>query len=327
MHRRHALSLPFLALAAPVAAPARAAEWPERAIRVVVPYAPGGNADIVGRLLCQHLSDRLGQQAVVENRSGAAGNLGAAAVAKARPDGYTLLVAPNGPLALNSLVMARMPYDPATELLPIGMISRVAMCVVVSAQLPIRNVQELIAYDRAHPGELTAGSAGTGSSNHIALEMFNAKAGTRLTHVPYRGSAPAITDLLGGRLPVYFDQLTTAIPLLREGQARILAVTTKERSPLLPAVPTLAESGLDDYEIFTYLALVAPTGTPAEVVGRLARELSAVLDLPAMKAKIEEMGGETADATLRTPGGCAAFLRADRERANAIAARAGLRPE
>lgn len=167
----------------------------------------------------------------------------------------------------------------------------------------IRTVQDLIVYDRAHPGELSAGSAGTGSSNHFALELFNAKAGTRLTHVPYRGSSAAIADLLGGRLAIIFDQLTAAIPLQREGQARILAVTTKTRSLLLPEALTLSEAGLENYEMYTYLGLVAPAGMPNDVVQRLTAELSAVLETPEFKAKIDEMGSEVADAALRTPAG------------------------
>ena len=306
---------------------AQSAAWkPGRPIRLVAPYAPGGTVDVLARLLAPQLSERLGQPVVVENRAGAGGSIGAAEVARTRPDGTTLLIGSNGPLLLNPLLQAHMAYDPAKDLQPVGLTIRVPIAVVASTASPLRTLDDLLEMARAKPGQVTAASAGTGSSNHLAIELFNAAAGVELTHVPYRGSGAAVADLVSGTVATIFDQVSTALPLYKEGRARILAVASDHRSPLLPEVPTLAEAGIRDAEAITFNGLVAPAGLPSEVLAGLAAAHVAALQDPALRERLTTLGIEVATPEEATPEGFAAFLRTEAARARRAVTLAGLEP-
>lgn len=333
--RRRALlraAVPASLLAAPCtgaqAQGGAAAAWaPGRPVRLVAPFAPGGTVDVVARLLAPRLSERLGQPLAVENRGGAGGSIGAAEVARPRPDGTTLMVGSNGPVVLNPLLQARLPYDPARDLQPIGLAIRVPVAVVASAALPLRSLEDLLALARARPGQLGAASAGTGSSNHLAIELFNAEAGVRLTHVPYRGSGAAVADLVSGTVAVIFDQLSTALPLHAEGRARILAVAAERRTPLLPEVPTLAEGGVRDAEATTFNGLFAPACLPPEALAGLALAFAAAMAEEPLRERLAALGAEVATAEEATPWGFAAVIRAEAGRARRAVALAGLKPE
>ena len=247
LSRRAALLAP-LALATPALAQTmgQPGGWaPDRPVRIIAPFPPGGTVDLVSRILAPRLAERLGQPVVVENRAGAGGSVGAAEVARARPDGLTLMTGSNGPVAVNPLLQAHITYDPLRDLQPIGMVIRVPNVLVAGPAVPARTLPEFLAWVRGRPpGSVGAGSPGIGSSNHLAIELFNAAAGVTLAHIPYRGSGPAIADLLAGTLPVMVDQIATALPLHRDGRARILSVADRARTPFLPDVPTLAEAAI-----------------------------------------------------------------------------------
>ena len=330
-HRRSLLRGGSAALAL-LARPARAQTgggWaPDRPVRLIAPFPPGGTVDVVSRLIAPRLAERLGQPVVVENRAGAGGSIGAAEVARARPDGLTLMTGSNGPVAINQMLQAHIAYDPLRDLAPIGMILRVPIVVVAGPAMPARTIQELIALARSRPpGSIGAGSPGIGSTNHLAIELFNASAGVTLAHIPYRGSGPAISDLMAGTLPTMFDQVSTALPLHREGRARILAVASEHRLSLLPEVPTLAEAGVRDAEMVTFNGLVGPAGMPPEVVAGLARALAAAMAETALRERLAALGAEVATAEEATPAGFAAVIRAEAERARRAIRLAGLKPE
>ncbi len=318
----------LLATPALLAAPAVLAQsFPERPLKIVVPYVPGGTTDLYGRLLAQGMSTRLGQPVVVENRGGAGGSLAGELVAKSRPDGYTLMVGSNGPLVINTFLQARMGYVPERDLQPLGLGLLVPMVLVVRADSPYRTVQELVAAAKAQPGRISGASTGNGSSNHLALELFNAATGAQLTHIPYRGSGPMITDLVAGNVACMFDQISTSIPLQRDGQARMLAVTTNQRAARAPEVPTLAEAGIGGAEMVTFMGLCAPAGLPAEVQAKLVSAMQGALAEPALRERLEPVGAEIATGALATPEGFAAFLREDTVRVRRAVELAGLKPE
>ncbi|MBX9698792.1 MAG: tripartite tricarboxylate transporter substrate binding protein [Acetobacteraceae bacterium] len=326
LRRRAALALPVLLGA--TAARAQPAWMPERPVRLIAPFPPGGTVDVVSRILAPRLADRLGQPVVVENRAGAGGSIGGAEVARARPDGLTLLTGSNGPVAVNPLLQAHIAYDPIRDLAPIGMVIRVPIVLVAGPAVPARSLAEFLTWLRARPaGSVGAGSPGIGSSNHLAIELFNAGAGVTLTHIPYRGAGPANADLIAGTLPVMFDQIATALPLHRDGRARILAVADAARTPFLPDVPTLAEAGIRDAEMGTFNGLLGPAGMPPEVVAGLARALAAIMAEPATRERLAALGAEVASAEQATPAGFAAAIRAEVERSRRAIALAGLKPE
>ena len=326
LRRRAALGLPTLLAGA--GGRAQPGWTPDRPIRLIAPFPPGGTVDVVGRILAPRLAERLGQAVVVENRAGAGGSVGGAEVARARPDGLTLMLGSNGPVAVNPLLQAHSAYDPLRDLAPIGTILRVPVVLVAGPAVPVRTLPEFLAWLRARPaGSVGAGSPGIGSSNHLAIELFNAAAGVALTHIPYRGSGPAIADLIGGTLPVMFDQIATALPLHRDGRARILAVADAARSPFVPDVPTLAEAGIRDAEMGTFNGLLAPAGLPPEVLAALARALAAVLAEPATRERLAALGAEVATTEQATPQGFAAVIAAEVARSRRAIALAGLKPE
>ena len=284
----------LLALAAP-AAPAQAA-YPDKPVRIVVPSPPGGSTDQLARLVGQKLQEAWGQTVVIENKPGAGLTLGADYVAKSPPDGYTLLM---GAVhhSIAPAVYKKLPYDLERDLTPVGMVAVVPNVMIVPASSPARNVQELVALARARPGTLTYGSTGAGTAHHLIGEQFNEMTGAGLLHVPYKGSSPALVDLMGGRIDVVFDTVASCLPHIQAGKLRPLAVATSTRSTALPDVPTLDEAGLRGFSIATWFGLLAPAGTPPEVVGKVHAELSRMLAQPALRQQMTQMGAEPLDST------------------------------
>ena len=279
-------SLGLLAVSAAVAQ-----TWPTKPIKVVVNFPPGGAADQIARAIGQPLSETLGQPVVIENRAGANGNLGGEAVAKSAADGYTLLMSSGGMVSVNPHIYARMSFDPVKDLTPVAAAARVLVFLVVKPSLPVDTVQQFLTYTRANPGKLTFGSAGNGSSPHLAAEMMKSQAGLFAVHVPYRGAAPALQDLLAGQIDFYFDP-GIGLNQVRAGKLKLLAVGSPKRSPLFPQVPTLDEAGLRGFDADTVFGFYAPAGTPTEVVSRLNREINRILNLPAVRDRIQSLGGE-----------------------------------
>ena len=279
-------SLGLLAVSAAVAQ-----TWPTKPIKVVVNFPPGGAADQIARAIGQPLSETLGQPVVIENRAGANGNLGGEAVAKSAADGYTLLMSSGGMVSVNPHIYARMSFDPVKDLTPVAAAARVLVFLVVKPSLPVDTVQQFLTYTRANPGKLTFGSAGNGSSPHLAAEMMKSQAGLFAVHVPYRGAAPALQDLLAGQIDFYFDP-GIGLNQVRAGKLKLLAVGSPKRSPLFPQVPTLDEAGLKGFDADTVFGFYAPAGTPTEVVSRLNREINRTLNLPGVRDRIQSLGGE-----------------------------------
>lgn len=308
-----------------LAVPARAqADWPVRPIRMIVPFPPGGITDVLARPIAAHMQAALGQPVLVENRPGAGGNIGADFVAKAAPDGYTLLVGSLGTLAANAFLYERMPYDMLTAFAPISLIATTPMVICVNAQRPWGSLEELIAAAQADPGRVTAGSAGSGSALHIALAMFNRAAGVEVVHVPYRGAAPAVTDLVAGQIDMIIDTVANILPQLRAGTVRALATAEPRRVPQLPDVPSAAEAGLPGYDFAGWFGLAAPAGTPPAIVNRIAALVDATMRNPDIGGRLVEQGvvaGGGGPATL------AAFLEAEREKLGAVIRAAGIRAE
>lgn len=310
-----------LLLAACLGSPALA-EYPERPIRVVVPYAAGGGVDSVARIVGQRLGTALGQQIVVDNRSGAGGVIGADAVAKAPPDGYTLLLDASA-FAANP-AMRRLPFDPEKDLVPVSLVVVAPNILVTSPASPYRTMAEFLDHARRNPGTLTFASAGSGAASHLAGETLNELARLDLVHVPYRGGAPALNDVMGDRVSVYFGNTASTLGFVKSGAVRALAVGSTRRSPLLPDVPTLIESGLAGFESQEWNALFVPRGTPPEVVERLGREIRAALADPAIRERLEQLGLEPVGST---PEEFTGFLRSEVARAAAIVKARNIRPD
>lgn len=286
-------------LAAVAVAPASAQSpaYPNRPITLVVPFAAGGTTDIVGRIVADSLSKKLGQPVVIDNRGGAGGNIGAAAVANAKPDGYTLLMGYNGTNAINPSLYAKLPWDPIKSFEPLSMIARVNNAVVVHPSLPVKTLPELVAYARAHPGALNYGSAGAGSIFHLAAEMLEQQTGIRMTHVPYKGAAPALTDLVGGQIQVMFTTIPTALQHIKVGTVRAISVTGDKRSPLFADLPTARESGYPAMVVDSWFAVFAPKGLPPELQNRLGNALREVIADPATQQKLEQQGATPQPST------------------------------
>jgi tripartite-type tricarboxylate transporter receptor subunit TctC len=319
----------LLAAAAMVAAArdAAAQAWPDRPVRVIVPFAAGGNADVIARILQPRLQERLGQPVVVENRPGAGGSVGAEAVARARPDGTTLLIGSNGPLSVNPVVQARLPYDAARDFAPVAMAMQVPHCLVVQAASPHRSLADVVAASRAQADAIGIGTAGVASATHLSLESFKAASGARLLHVPYRGGGAAVPDFIAGNLPMLFTEFSTALPLHRDGRGRIVAVASAQRLAALPDAPTMIEQGVMGFTAASYVGLLAPAGTPEPAMRALAAAMAAIVAEPDFVARMAAMGGEAASGALATPAGFAAFIAADLERSRAAARAADIRPE
>jgi len=273
---------------------AHAQNYPARQIRIVTPYAPGGTADILSRVVAQKLSETWGQQVVVDNRPGASGMLGADIAAKAAPDGYTILMAYVAEIAITQSLFRSMTYDPVKDLAPVTLAAVTPMIFVVHPSLPAKNVSELVALAKSRPGQLPYASAGNGSPAHLAFELLQRSARIEITHVPYKGAAPALTDLLGGHVVMFFSGMPPAMPHVKAGKLRAIAVSTAKRSPAAPAVPTVAESGVRDFDISTWFGVFAPAATPRDIIGRLNAEISRALTLPDVRARLAREGAETA---------------------------------
>jgi tripartite-type tricarboxylate transporter receptor subunit TctC len=279
MLRRPLLQAAAALPAAALATPARAqGQWPERAVRMLVPFPPGGPTDIVARLLSQRLGEALGQPVVVDNRGGAGGNVGAEQVARAAPDGYSLLVATVGVLAINPVLYRRLSYDPAADLTAIAVVAAAPVAVTVHPSLPARTVQELVALSRARPGTVQFGSAGNGTPGHLAGEIFNRLTGAGLTHLAYRGSAPALQDLIAGHIGVMFDPVQSQLAAIQGGQVRALALSNPRRIAALPNVPTMAEAGVAEHQTTAWWAIAAPSRTPPAVLARIEQAIQRIAE-------------------------------------------------
>ncbi len=279
-----------------------------RTIKLVVPFPPGGNVDVTARLIAPELAKALGQSVIIENKAGASGTIGLDTVAKAPPDGLTIgLASPINHLAAPSL-HPRLPYDSIKDFTPVGLVASVPMVLAVGTSVPASDVQDLIKLAKAREGKMSMASAGSGSGNHIVGELFQDATQVKFVHVPYRGSAPANTDLAGGHVDLHFDQLSSLMPLLQSGRVRALAVTTAKRSPLLPDVPTLAESGVPGFDASTTLGLVLPAGATPDTVNRFSSALKAVTQNPAMREQFLRLGAEPIAGS---PEDYAAFIRTE----------------
>jgi tripartite-type tricarboxylate transporter receptor subunit TctC len=311
--RRALFAAALVALAA-TAPTAFAQTWPAKPIRVVVNFPPGGAADQLARAIGIPLQEALGQPVVVENRAGANGNIGGEVVAKSPADGYTLLMSSGGMVSVNPHIYPKMAFNPGKDLVPVASAARVLVYLVAKPSVPAENIQDFIKYVKANPGRLSYGSPGSGSSPHLAGEMFKSQAGLFAVHVPYRGAAPALQDLLAGQLDFYFDP-GIGLPQVKAGKLKLLAVGSPKRSPMFPNVPTLAEAGLTGFDADTVFGFYAPAGTPTDVVARLNREINKVLATQAVKDRVLALGGE---ALPLTPAEFSAKAMEDSKRFGAI---------
>jgi tripartite-type tricarboxylate transporter receptor subunit TctC len=323
MSRRGLLCAAALLLATTVSAQS----WPDRPVRVIMPFAPGGNGDTTIRIIAARLQEQLGQPVVVENKPGAGGSIGTAEAARARPDGYTLLGSTAGPLVINPLVQANPGYDPLRSFTSIGMISRVPMVVIVHPSVAARTLPELIALSASKPGSVTIGTSGVGGANHLPLELLNAATGAGLVHVPYRGGGAAVPDLVAGTVSGLLTELSSVLDLHRQGRARILAVASLNRPPVLPDVQTFTEAGQPGFTAEAFVGLAAPTGTPEPVLARVQRALVAALAEAETRAKLQALGAEVATPAQQTQAGFVAYLEAEIAKARRGVQIAGLKPE
>ena len=305
--QRRTLLLALTAAGVP-AAQAQSAAWPNKPIRYIVPFAPGGTTDILARVVGEKLGVALGQTIVVDNKPGQGGSAGAAELARAAPDGYTIGGGTISSHAINATLYDKLPYDPVTSFEPITMFVTLPNVLVVHPSVPANNVKELIALLKANPDKYAFGSAGVGTSQHISGELFKTLAGVTMQHVPYRGSGPMIPELLGGTLPIAFDNITTVIQHIKAGKIRALAVTTTARSGVAPDVPTMAESGLAGYELSSWQAAFAPAGTPKPIIERLYTEIGKILKMPDVAKRLNELG---LDISGMPPAELAALIKAD----------------
>jgi tripartite-type tricarboxylate transporter receptor subunit TctC len=298
--------------------------YPSRPIRLVVPFPPGGSADILGRALAQRLGEGLGQSVVVENRPGAGTAIAAELVAKAAPDGYTVMLGTVSSHAINPALNPKLPFDPLRDFTPVAPVASIPFALLVHPSVPARTLPEFIGYARSKPGKLDYSSAGSGTSNHLAGELFEAMTGTYMVHIPYRGSAPALQDLIAGRVSVMFDLVLTAAPHVRSGAVRGLAVTGAKRSAALPDLPTIAESGLPGYEVSAWFGVFGPAGLPRPVVDRLNAEIARALAAPDLQQRLASQGAETLAGS---PDQFAAYLKAEIVKWGKVVRDAGIRPE
>ena len=268
--------------------------FPTKPLRLVVPFAAGGTVDVLGRIVGQKMSEGLGQPVVVENRTGAGGNIGGDAVAKAAPDGTTMLLAPTGLMTINPTIYKAMPFDPAKDLAPVSLLAVVPNLMVVPPSLPAQTVKDFIAYAKERPGKVFFASPGNGTGIHLSGELFKVMAGVDMVHTPYRGSAPALNDLMAGQVQVMFDNMPSALPLAQGGKLRALAVTTAKRTKALPDVPTLAEAGLPGYETSAWFGIMVPAHTPPDAIQILNRAIVRSLGAPDVQQRLAELGAEAA---------------------------------
>ncbi|WP_119355112.1 Bug family tripartite tricarboxylate transporter substrate binding protein [Azohydromonas sediminis] len=323
LSRRRALALGVALALAGAALPAAAQTFPDKPLKLIVNFPPGGAADVIGRAVAQAMGESLKQQVIVENRPGANGNIGAEAVAKSPADGYTLLMSSGGAMTVNPFLYRQMPFDAEKDLVPVASVARVLVFLMAHPSVPANSVAEFVAYAKAHPGKLSYGSAGQGSSPHLAAEMFTRQAGIQATHVPYRGAAPALTDLLAGQVQFMFDP-GPGLKHAAEGKLRLLAVGSPQRASQLPNTPTLAESGFPGFDADTVFGIYAPGGTPAALVARLHDEVNKAVASAKVQEVIKGIGGEPLALTRQ------AFIErqnADRARFGKFIQEAGIKAE
>ncbi|MBI1965201.1 MAG: tripartite tricarboxylate transporter substrate binding protein [Betaproteobacteria bacterium] len=318
------LKLTIAILCAVVASSAAAQNFPARPIRVVVPFAPGGNVDINARNIAPGLTELLGQPVVVDNRAGAGGTIGTDVVAKAPPDGHTLLVASSSIMTNGPALYPKLPYDIVRDFAPVGRIAVVPLAIVVHPSLPAKNTRELIAVAKAQGGNLLMANAGVGTTNHLIAELFMIRTGARMTLVPYKGSAPALIDLVAGHVYAHVDQISSALPYIKSGRIRAVAVTTARRAAALPEVPTLAESGVPGFDASTVTGLLAPSATPREIVARLNSALVKTLASPALKDRFAALGAEVQSSTGEELG---AWIKEDLAKWVKVVKQAGIKLE
>jgi len=326
--RPASLALASVALAgalalAPVIAQAQAQAFPDKPIHIIVPLPPGGSNDVLARIVGQEMSKTFGQPVIVENKPGAAGNIATDYIAKSAPDGYTIAIAPNQTVAVNPVLYPKLPFDASRDLTGVTMMGRVPLVLVVPPQVKANSVADVIAMAKASPDKLTFATAGSGSPQHMSAEIFKSMTGVRMTQVPYRGSVPALVDVLAGTVDMMFCPINSALPYIRSGKLRALGITGEKRLPLLPDVPTIAET-LPGYESDIWIGMIAPAKTPAPVIAKLNTELRRALALPEVKDKLAEQGIFTETST---PEAFTATMAADQKRWAEVIKNANIRPE
>ena len=317
------LAMILTALLALTTTAASAETWPARPVRLIVPYPPGGSNDIVGRMIAQQLSDRLGKQMYVDNRAGAGSTIGAALAASAPPDGYTLLLI-SGAFVFNPALYKQLPYDPKTAFEPVAMLGSGPLALLVYPKLGVDSVTQLLAMAHAKPGQINYATAGVGSLIHLASEQFRIQAKVDMVHVPYKGGAPAMMDVAAGQAQIVFSTLIQCLPLVRDGQLKAIGLSALKRSAVLPDLPTIDESGLPGYEATNWWGILAPAGTPPEIVERLHRDAVAALQHPPVKQRYAQLG---ATVVASTPAELAVHLRAEMERWGPVIQAAGIKAD
>ncbi len=320
-----AAALLALAVHAPAGLCADAAgDFPNRPIRLVVPFPPGGGTDIVARAISVKLTEGWGQQIIIDNRGGAGGVIGADTVAKSTPDGYTLLFGTPGALVINQLLNSKLPYNATRDFAPVSLLALNPQLLAVHQSLPVSNVKELIALARAQPGKLNYASVGEGTPNHLAMELFKTMTGTNIVHVPYKGAAPAVTDLVGGHVQLMFNPIPPLLPHVKSGRVKALAVGGTQRSSALPETPTVAEAGVPGYEYVTWYSIVAPAKTPRPIVMKINTRVAAVLAMPDIAQRLSMQGAEPRASS---PEELTRFIEADTKRLGGIIRSAGIKGE
>ncbi len=315
----------FVIALALVAAAAAAQTYPSKPVRLVSPYPPAGVNDLLARIIAPKLGEYLGQPVVVENRAGATGNIGADIVAHSPADGHTLLMGQAGNLSINISLMAKMPFDPVRDFAPITLVAATPNVLVVHPSLPVKSVKDLVALAKAKPGMINYATSGIGSPGHLAAELLNKSAGIKLVHIPYKGAAPALLDVVAGNAQLYFTSPASAMPFMPSGRLRMVAVASIKRSALLPDLPTVAEAGYPDFDVSSWWGVVAPAATPRDVVMRLHAEINRALALPETRARIAELGAEI--VTSNTPEQFAAYIRTETIKWARLIREVGVKPE
>jgi tripartite-type tricarboxylate transporter receptor subunit TctC len=303
---------------------AAAQGYPSKAIRLIVPFPPGSTPDIVGRTLGTKMSEKWGQPVLVENRSGAGGNIGTAEAAKAAPDGHTLVIGINGPIAVNKTLYGKLPYDPEKDLLPISLLASGAQLLAVHPSVPATDLKEFVSYVRGNPGKLSYGSVGSGSASHLTMEILKSQAKLFIVHIPYRGFPPVVSDLLSGQIHAAFAIIPAVLPQVKAGRLKALAVTSARRNALAPDVATVAEQGFPQFDATAWIGLLAPAGTPQDIVEKLAAEAVRILRLPEVNESLAKQGFDVIGSS---PREFAAFIRAETEKWGAVVRATGAKPE
>jgi tripartite-type tricarboxylate transporter receptor subunit TctC len=313
--RRFVLASALATLAAAMPGTAPAQSWPSKPVRLIVPFPPGGGNDVIARAVAQKLGERLGQPVVVENRAGANGIVGLQALMQAAPDGHTIAVGAAGPLAVNPSLYDKLPYDPLKDFAPITNMVNFPLLLVTHPSVAAKNTRDLVTLAKAQPGKLHYSSPGSGNSGHLAGELFNTMAGVKTVHVPYKGQGPALTDLIAGQVQMLYSSIPSVLPHVRQGQLNAIAVGSAKRVPSLPDIPTISESGVPGYEAYSWVGMVAPAGTPKDVVARLNREIVEVLK---QKDVAEKLNGQGALPVGDTAEQFAAYIKAEIEKWGAV---------